>query len=50
MRSRLEPVKRVARMLRKRDGLLLNWFKPKGELSSGTVGVLTPGGRFHEGP
>jgi transposase len=37
MRSRLEPMKRVARMLRKHDGLLLNWFKAKGEVSSGVV-------------
>jgi len=37
MRSQLEPMKRVARMLRKHDGLLLNWFKAKGELSSGAV-------------
>ena len=37
MRSRLEPMKRVARMLRKHDGLLLNWFKAKGQLSSGAV-------------
>jgi transposase len=37
MRSRLEPMKRVARMLRKHDALLLNWFKAKGEVSSGAV-------------
>jgi transposase len=37
MRSRLEPMKRVARMLRKHEGLLLNWFEAKGEVSSGTV-------------
>jgi transposase len=37
MRSRLEPMKRVARMLRKHEGLLLNWFRAKGELSSGAV-------------
>jgi transposase len=37
MRSRLEPMKRVARMLRKHDKLLLNWFKAKGEVSSGAV-------------
>jgi len=37
LRSRLEPMKRVARMLRKHQGLLLNWFKAKGELSSGVV-------------
>ena len=37
MRSRLEPMKRVARMLRKHEGLLLNWFEAKGEVSSGVV-------------
>jgi len=37
MRSRLEPMKKVARMLRKHEGLLLNWFKAKGEVSSGAV-------------
>ncbi len=37
MRSRLEPMKRVARMLRKHEGLLLNWFRAKGEVSSGAV-------------
>jgi transposase len=37
MRSRMEPMKRVARMLRKHEELLLNWFKARGELSSGAV-------------
>ena len=37
MRSRLEPMKRVARMLRRHEGLLLNWFEAKGEVSSGAV-------------
>jgi len=37
MRSRLEPMKRVARMLRKHEELLFNWFKAKGEVSSGAV-------------
>jgi transposase len=37
MRSRLEPMKKVARMLRKHEALLLNWFKAKGEVSSGAV-------------
>ena len=37
MRSRLEPMKKVARMLRKHEGLLLNWFDAKGEVSSGAV-------------
>ena len=37
LRSRLEPMKKVARMLRSHEGLLLNWFKAKGEISSGAV-------------
>jgi transposase len=37
MRSRLEPMKKVARMLRKHEALILNWFKAKGEVSSGAV-------------
>ena len=37
LRSRLEPMKKVARMLRTHEALLLNWFKAKGEISSGAV-------------
>ena len=37
MRSRLEPVKKVARMLRGHEPLIMNWFRAKGELSSGAV-------------
>jgi transposase len=37
LRSRLEPMKKVARMLRAHEALLLNWFKAKGEISSGAV-------------
>jgi transposase len=37
VRSRLEPMKKVARMLRTHEELLLNWFKAKGEISSGAV-------------
>jgi len=37
MRSRLEPMQKVARMLRTHEELLLNWFKAKGEVSSGAV-------------
>jgi transposase len=37
MRSRLEPMKKVARMLRSHEELILNWFKAKGELSSAAV-------------
>jgi transposase len=37
MRSRLEPMKKVARMLRAHRGLLLNWFRAKGKISSGSV-------------
>ncbi|MDN5848972.1 MAG: transposase, partial [Nitrococcus sp.] len=37
MRSRIEPMKRVARMLRRHEALVLNWFRAKGQLSSGVV-------------
>jgi transposase len=37
MRSRLEPIKNVARMLRAHEDLLMNWFRAKGEISSGPV-------------
>ena len=37
MRSRLEPMKKVARMLRAHEPLILNWFRAKGEISSGAV-------------
>ena len=37
MRSRLEPMKKVARMLRTHEPLILNWFRAKGEISSGAV-------------
>jgi transposase len=37
LRSRLEPMKKVARMLRSHEELLLNWFRAKGEISTGTV-------------
>jgi transposase len=36
-RSRLEPMKRVARMLRAHEPLILNWFRAKGEISNGAV-------------
>ena len=42
MRSKIEPMKRVAKMLRRHRALLLNWFRAKGQLSSGVVeGVNT---------
>ncbi len=37
MRSRLEPMKKVARMLRTHEPLLMNWFRARGEISSGAV-------------
>ena len=37
LRSRIEPIKKVARMLRTHRTLLLNWFKAKGQVSAGTV-------------
>ncbi len=37
MRSKLEPMKKVARTLRNHRELILNWFRAKGALSCGTV-------------
>jgi len=37
LRSRLDPMKKVARMLRGHRPLILNWFRAKGQVSSGTV-------------
>ena len=37
MRSRLEPMKKMARMLRSHEQLLMNWFRAHGELSSAAV-------------
>jgi transposase len=37
MRSRLEPMKKVARMLRVHEPLILNWFRARGEISNGAV-------------
>jgi len=37
MRSQLNPMKKVAKMLRRHRHLILNWFRAKGLISSGTV-------------
>ena len=37
LRSRIEPMKKVARTLRAHEGLILNWFRAKGTMSSGVV-------------
>ena len=37
LQTDLEPMKKVAKMLRKHKPLILNWFKAKGRLSSGVV-------------
>ena len=37
MRSRIEPMKKMARQLRKHRELLLNWFKARGSISLGAV-------------
>jgi len=37
MRSRIEPMKKVARTLRAHEELILNWFRAKGTMSSGVV-------------
>jgi len=37
MRSKIDPMKKIAKTLRKHRPLLMNWFAAKGELSSGVV-------------
>jgi transposase len=37
MRSRIEPIKEVARMLRNHRALILNWFRARKEISCGVV-------------
>jgi transposase len=37
MRSKIEPMKHVARSLREHRELILNWFRAKGTISAGTV-------------
>jgi len=37
MRSRLTPMKKVAKMLRSHKELLLNWFRAKGRIAFGCV-------------
>ena len=37
MRSRIEPMKKIARSLRSHRSLILNWFKAKGVISLGAV-------------
>ena len=37
MRSRLTPMKKIARMLRSHRPLLLNWFRAKGQVALGAV-------------
>ena len=37
MRSRLEPMKKIARSIRNHRPLILNWFRARGEVSSGAV-------------
>jgi transposase len=40
MLSRIEPLKQVAKMLKKHKPLIMNWFIVKGKLSSGVVEAL----------
>jgi transposase len=37
LRSRIEPIKKVARMLRSHRHLMLNWFRARGQVSGGAV-------------
>jgi transposase len=46
MRSRLVPMKKVARMLRRHRALLLNWFRARGEISNGVAEGLNLNAKF----
>lgn len=37
LRSRIDPMKKIARTLREHEELILNWFRAKGTMSSGVV-------------
>jgi transposase len=37
MRSKIEPMKKVARMLRRHRSLILNWVRARGQISAGVV-------------
>ena len=37
MRSKIEPMKKIVRSLREHRDLILNWFRAKGTVSSGSV-------------
>ena len=37
MRSKIEPMKKIAKMLRSHEDLIMNWFEVKGEISLGAV-------------
>ena len=37
LRSRIEPMQKVARTLRKHEEWILNWFRAKGEISGGAI-------------
>ncbi|MGA1561104.1 MAG: ISL3 family transposase, partial [bacterium] len=45
MRSKIEPIKKVAKMIRRHEGLILNWFRSKGEISNGVVEGMNGKGR-----
>ena len=46
MRSKIEPMKKVARSLREHRSLILNWFRAKGTVSAGSVEGLNNKRRF----
>ena len=37
MRTKIEPMKKIARSLREHQALILNWFRAKGMVSAGSV-------------
>jgi len=46
MRSKIEPMKKIAESLRKHRELILNWFRAKGTVSAGSVEGLNNKGKL----
>jgi transposase len=46
MRSKIEPMKKIARSLREHRDLILNWFRAKGTVSAGSVEGLNNKGKL----
>jgi hypothetical protein len=49
MRPKIEPMKKVARMLRSHEAFILNWFKARGESDQGNRRTVARDNRWDTG-